>query len=306
VRYESSIEDPVAVHVPRRGAYLDADAEGRLIKQSSLSTLDTRFLPPIADALRACQTCFGTTLDTVFVSGSVASGEAVPGESDLDMYVVAATIDGRQRRWVAATSRDIARRFPIASRVELMCVSNDQLAEDRELQQIFTLYAVCVYGRDMTTRFPPVVLGPWVAWRAATVPYDITDAISHLMRARSLARRRELCRWVMKRIVRAAFALVMERERRYTMALAPCYESFCKYYPEHRGVLGRVLSLATVPTAGLAEVLPVLTAVLSWMPGEASRVFGRALEDVTAEALRAQQRQRRSAVSFGGAGSGTT
>lgn len=283
-------------HVPRRGSYLDVDANDCIIRAASLSTLDCRWLAPIAAVIRACRAYFGIQLHSVYVSGSVASGEAVIEASDLDMYALLEASNPRGRQWAATTASDIERQYTIASRVELICLSRDSVVDDRELQQIFKLFAVCVHGRDIAAHLSPVVLGPSLAWRAATLVADLTDAIAHVMCTSGAARRQEICRWVMKRVVRAAFTLVAQRERRYTMALFPCYEGFCRFYPQYRELMGRVLYRATVPTSDIGEVVAILTNLLSWMPCEASHIFGPALEAVAAETFR--RKVQREAVSF--------
>lgn len=51
----------------------------------------------------------------------------------------------------------------------------------------------------------------------------------------------------MRRLIRGAFDLVMERERRFTCDLYLCVESVIKYYPEQEENLFRALDLSLNP-----------------------------------------------------------
>ncbi|MDY7224165.1 hypothetical protein [Halalkalibacterium halodurans] len=57
----------------------------------------------------------------------------------------------------------------------------------------------------------------------------------------------DCCIWIMKLIVRAGLALVIEKEHRYTRDLYPAYQIFAKHYHEKGAEMKQALQYAIAP-----------------------------------------------------------
>ena len=73
------------------------------------------------------------------------------------------------------------------------------------------------------------------------------------------------CTWIMKRILRTGFELVLERERKYPFTIAACYTTFARYYPSKSHEMKRALEYATNPPADPLPVLAFLNRFGPWM-----------------------------------------
>ena len=81
------------------------------------------------------------------------------------------------------------------------------------------------------------------------------------------------CTWIMKRLLRSGFELVMERSQKYTRDLYPCYEGFAEYYPKKKAEMYEVLELAISPTSSVDRINKVLNGIGMWMVEEIKNVF---------------------------------
>ena len=67
----------------------------------------------------------------------------------------------------------------------------------------------------------------------------------------------EICRWMMKRIIRTGFETVMLQENVYTRDLYPNYKVFCKYHPAKTALMRKALRLAIEPTSNKTKIMHI-------------------------------------------------
>jgi len=79
---------------------------------------------------------------------------------------------------------------------------------------------------------PKYGIGEWAYTHSKGLAKDIEDVKTILTEGCSTERLIAICAWMMKRMVRTGFELVMAKEQCFTRDLYPCYEMFSKHYPE--------------------------------------------------------------------------
>ena len=77
----------------------------------------------------------------------------------------------------------------------------------------------------------------------------------------------------MKRILRTAFELVMEKEESFTRDLYPCYELFSKNYPEKEKEMKEVLFLAINNTDDKEKILEILNGIGIWITEKVENIY---------------------------------
>jgi len=101
----------------------------------------------------ACSNRFGKRLLAAYVAGSVASGEAYPGASDLDWF---AFIDAEplpaDRAWRRRKEARLAARFPVVSQVHLNVIPLARLERESFWRFILRYNAARVRGADLVKR----------------------------------------------------------------------------------------------------------------------------------------------------------
>jgi hypothetical protein len=128
------------------------DADGYLVTGASVEHIPAVYRPVVADCVETLTAAFGPRLDGLYLYGSVATGQARPPESDLDLLAVwTSTVDlGR----VAAVVRALSTRHgAIVREVGLAQVTTLGLAGDAD-RCFLKHYCVPLAGRDRRPDYP--------------------------------------------------------------------------------------------------------------------------------------------------------
>jgi hypothetical protein len=128
------------------------DADGYLVTGASLAAVPIGYQPVVVDCVDSLTAAFGDRLDGLYLYGSVATGQARPPESDLDLLAVwTSTVDaGAVRSTVAALS---TRHSAVVREVGLAEATLESL--NGEADRCFVKhYCVPLAGRDLRATFP--------------------------------------------------------------------------------------------------------------------------------------------------------
>ena len=262
------------------GRLLETDKNDFIVSESS----EDKIASPWKEAVEEIKNIYLKNLDNVvhsiYVRGTVSRGEAIEGISDIDTFaVITKKSEEIDRSWVKEVRKALDQKFDFSTGVEFGFVAYEELFEgDGLFNDRFTIktQSACVYGDDLAQKIPP--------FRA-----DIETA-SHFHRnlkkvlenaKKGIANNpdkedvREWCRWVMKRIIRAGFILVMDKEQVFTRDLYPSYELFSKHFPEQEPKMKMALDLAINPTDDPNKIENFLSDFGVWMERQVERKFAK-------------------------------
>lgn len=263
--------------IEKIGGYLGADQNGFIVNESSVLKFQEKWKPAIEETVAAYREHFGDNLTSVYVRGSVGRGKAIDGISDLDTRaIVNLPKDQIDVKWGREFNRRIITKYPFIKQVEIE-VSSPEQAVDRKrgLHAILKTQAVCVYGKDVVEDIPGIKPGIEAAQHFKYLPDELAKTIDFFENDQdSAVKKKNKCSWIMKRILRTGFELVMEREQKYTRDLYPCYESFAKYYPNKKEAMYKTLKLAINPTDQSKTIVSLLKDWQFFMSAEIQKVFG--------------------------------
>ena len=125
----------------------------------------------------------------------------------------------------------------------------------------------------MADSIPPLKPGKDIAQHVKSIEREINNINKWLHSEHTDEEIRQKCTWIMKRLLRSGFELVMERSQKYTRDLYPCYEGFSEYYPDKKGEMYLVLELAINPTTEKTEIINILNGIGNWIVEEIKQVF---------------------------------
>jgi hypothetical protein len=116
------------------------------------------YQPVVADCAGMLQEVFGGRLHSLYIYGSVATGQARPPDSDLDLAPVwVSAVPAAEVRPVAAELS--ARHAEVVREVSLACATRAEvLADSREglgMRCFLRHYCVCLTGMDLRPSLPP-------------------------------------------------------------------------------------------------------------------------------------------------------
>lgn len=237
------------LQVKRVGGYLEVDEQGYLKKAADVSRIQEPWLTPVEAVRQAYLDRYGNTLHSIYIRGSVAKGRAIEGVSDIDSLAVFREdrFDEPDGAWERDVEEDIEARFPNVGGAELICVPMER-ATTRDNIYAFTIKveAACIYGEDLASQMHGYKPGPDMAFQMRYF-HSHLDIFKREYPRESEQEKVLTLVWIMRRFLRLGMELVMERERRYTRDLYPCYESFAKHYPNKKSEMLRALELAINP-----------------------------------------------------------
>jgi|SRR3989344_4576752 len=265
------------VKIAKDGTYLETDAKGFFS-----NNLPGQIIKPWSEAVKVlveeCKKSLGDKLHSVYIRGSVATGKAVERVSDIDSIIV---VRGNPKNlnldWAKQAKRKILNEG-FATKVETMFVNLENLFdEERSFNTGFLIkiQSICVYGESLQTDLPDYrpnrklalnLHGRWIEG-------NIEHAKVKLSNSKSEKEISNWCSWVSKRIVRAGFALIIEKEKKYTRDLYLSYRDFSKYYFEKESEMKTALLWAIEPTPDKKEILQFLNSFGKWLVKETHDVL---------------------------------
>ncbi|KSU82024.1 hypothetical protein GA0061096_3622 [Fictibacillus enclensis] len=258
------------------GRFCLTNDNGYIINDSNLEKVKPEFYKVIEEVVENYQKHLGSDLHSVYVRGSVPRGLGIYGVSDLDTIA----ITNREKndidlKWVDKAENDLNRKYDCIKGVEFSFYSIEDMIETINFSIIpfmIKTHSVCVYGEDIRGKLP-------------NYKADKTLGNQHLVNLKNQIKQAkedvagnddkedilDCCAWIMKIIVRAGLALVIEKERKYTRDLYPAYEIFSKYYPEKESEMKQAVKYAINPTENGNAIIVFLDDMGTWMINEADK-----------------------------------
>ncbi len=194
----------------------------------------------------------GPELLSVALRGSTARGAAVMNSSDIDIIAILreSTCDHSDQdlEFNSAIQPDLD--------VEASVLSIDQLlnSPSQEWLRFSLSYSGwTIWGKDFITGLAQPRLGPhcyghlprFEKWIASYNAYS---------KENDKHENRDVCQWVMKRIVRSLFESVMMKERAYSRDIYPCALAAARHYHDHAPDIWACAEFAVCPTDELLIV----------------------------------------------------
>lgn len=112
--------------------------------------IQKEFQSVIKHALEICINHFASRLDAIYIGGSVATGEAWPGESDADwfMFLQQEPTDG-DKSWCKENETDLVSQYPVVKEFHLNVYSTEYLKTEHHLMKfIFRYNSLCLFGEN--------------------------------------------------------------------------------------------------------------------------------------------------------------
>ena len=252
------------------GAYFEQDAVGFLINTSSIDSLKEEWKVLLNYLVKQVKNHFGTQLHSLYLRGSLASGNPVNGLSDVDLFAMVHSKE--KRRWESVEAAKewasyCAKHFSVFHDLDfrISSYSPHWAVENPSLAFVMQTQSLCLYGDDLRDRIPPYKITDVPLLALKWLRADLDDL--YKKKEWSAADCREIC----KLLLRAAFDLVMEKDGRYTNSLYFCWRSFSHYYPEKEKVFKALLSDYLNPDAVGTDFKERLKTAGEWLYAEACR-----------------------------------
>lgn len=257
------------------GKLFATDAAGFIINDCHPDKISPPWTPLVSEFNQACQNVWLTRLAGVYLRGSVPRGLAIPYISDLDSFaILSGDITPQDLDQARHITQRLNKRYLFCKKVELILLNKTIIQASKSVWPgIIQTRSLKISGDYTSENLPQFKPGRSLVNYAKIWEQDrikILDSLididpSHL---KFSAQVKQKCGWIMRRMVRTGFELVMERDRSYTPDLYYCYERFSTYFPEQRAKMKKALELAIVPSANRPGLIVFLRSFGCWLTAQ--------------------------------------
>ncbi|WP_339502932.1 nucleotidyltransferase domain-containing protein [Pseudomonas silesiensis] len=250
------------------------DAEG-FIKTMPAVNLQPEFESVVRDVCSTLVEALGTAVDSIYLYGSVAGGQARPGESDLDVTLL---INGQLELYNSRLERinyELQERHPEVTKIDFdVGTRSEALAPANRFSWGYWLkhHCRCVWGSDLSSelqRFKPsreiamavngdfaLVLGKYATSIECTTD---TEQLRRLQREAS------------RKLIRSTNILRLDQEQSWPLTLEDYVELFLRVAPKMRHEIDYFLRQARVPDATADTFSAALRSFTDWMLEQQTR-----------------------------------
>lgn len=262
------------------GRLLKTDKEGYIVSESKVDKLKSPWKEAVWEIRQVYLDRLGSTVHGIYVRGTVSRGEALEGISDIDTFaVITKKPEEIDRSWVKETRKELEQKYNFSTGIEIDFISHDELFDGDELfDDRFTIktQSACIYGEDLAQKIAPFRADLQTASHFhRNLEEVLENANKGIANNPNKEDVKEWCRWVMKRIIRAGFVLVMDKEQAFTRDLYPSYVLFSKHYPEQEPDMKTALELAINPTDDVERLTNFLNAFGKWIEDQVEHKFSK-------------------------------
>ncbi|MFD2043048.1 nucleotidyltransferase [Ornithinibacillus salinisoli] len=252
------------------GRFCPTDTKGYIINDSRLSNIKPDFYKVIEKVIEKYQTHLREDLHSIYIRGSIPRGLGIDSVSDLDTIAITnKDTNDIDLKWVDKAEQELNKKYSCVNGVELSFYYHEDILETNIFSIIpfmIKTHSVCVYGEDLSVHLPNYKADKTLGnEHLVNLKKQIQQAKDDLVGNDDLEDILDCCGWIMKIIVRAGLALVIEEENKYTRDLFPAYRIFAEHYPEKDSEMKQALKYAINPVENPNEIVDFLNEMGNWM-----------------------------------------
>lgn len=222
------------------------DSNGFIVSDVSINKINPSYLPCIHEAVDCLRKQFQSQLQSVYVYGSVARGEAVIAKSDLDLIAmfnsklssVQLTKIKELAGKLSQAYRTLVRDVGIAVADYDYTIDPANYYENAFLKEL----SVCVYGEDLRNRFGPYQLTSEIAIRFNGDIGEVLTRTLTRLKTDSNENFKETTKGFARKLIRTYYSMVMVRSKIWTTRLHEQAEVAIYYYPHKEPVIRTLLN----------------------------------------------------------------
>lgn len=263
--------------IEKLGEYLALDSDGYILNTTKLSAIQSKWKPCVDEIVDEYKKHYGSAVHSVYLRGSVAKGKAIENISDIDTFAVV-TLPNKDidKTWEKDFLNAFMEKHLFVNGVELQVSPLEGFEKRRGQKILIKTQSICLYGESLANEIEPMKPGLETTQHLQHLGKEIRSSIELLQNEVNDEKILNDCTWIMKRILRGAFELVMERSNQYTRDLYPCYEGFSKYYPDQKNEMYSVLEMAVCPTKDVSKITSLLEGIGNFVVQESNLYLDRA------------------------------
>ena len=263
-------------HIKNIGRFCLTNNDGFIINDSSIKKIKPEFYNLIEEVIEGYQKHLGFDLQSIYIRGSIPRGLGINGVSDVDTIAITnKETNDLDLKWVDNAERELNKKYNCVNGVEFSFYYIKDILETSHFSIIpfmIKTHSVCVYGEDLSLQLPNYKADKTLGnEHLVNLKNQIEQAKEDLDGNDDIEDILECCGWIMKIIVRAGLALVIEEDNKYTRDLFPAYKIFSEHYPEKESDMKKALIYAINPVKNPNEIIDFLDEMGNWIINESEK-----------------------------------
>ena len=270
------------MEIRKTGKIYKVDDTGHLVCNQEKSNIQEKWNNPLNDIVEKYKDFFKDNIHSIYVRGSVATGEACDYTSDIDLIILFdeywnQSMDYYFKQFNLSLNKDIMLTYPFVQKIDFgfdpgTCYKSllDKNENMSFLDTMFLIkhHSVCIYGENIQEKIP--------RFKMDLIPrtyYDLEKIINRLKNSLfqpnlNTDQIQGMSGWISKKIVRCGYELIMDDLDIYTRDLYQCWKLFSKSYPDKRNDMKFALKNAIWPTDDKNDLFEVFNKIGDWLTEE--------------------------------------
>lgn len=241
----------------REGSGLDDN--GFIISDVSLDKIKHDDMQCINESIERLQKLFPRKLHSVYVYGSVARGDALPGKSDLDLLALFdSNLNHDQSSELKNLASELSQRYRSMFREVGIAVAYYDYALDpaNYYEQAFLKeLCVCVHGEDLRRRFGPYKLIPEIAISFNGDICEVLNRTINRLANSSVVEFETIAQGFSRKLIRTYYSMVMARSQIWSTRLDEQAEIFFHHFPDKKLIISTLLEWIDQPPSDRTNVI---------------------------------------------------
>ncbi len=216
------------------------DQSGYVICYVSVDKVEPKFRPVLDDTVERLVSSLGHKLHSIYLHGSIGRGEAVYGQSDLDVSVITREkLDKEKNQELVEIERDISKNHESVTTLEFD-MGTLKSVKNNEYEWQFWLKHLCgwLWGVDLRDKINPYKPSLAVGLE---MNKDIADKLNECNRELSAKNAHIIGKSIARKILRTHYSLICEKDNSFYNSLDLIAETLMKFYKSKTEEIGSAL-----------------------------------------------------------------
>ncbi len=241
------------------------DPDGYIINPCQVKLISPDFNPLLQDTVTQLKEHF-EDLHSVYLYGSIARGEAIPYQSDLDISVIFENpVSKAHTRPLETLAQKLAQDHPVITKVDFDPGGLTEVLQDTEhYRWHFWLRhcCCCIWGKNLGLRFPRQKLHPAIAAEfAKDLQKQLEDTHATLKPENASLKGRSIA----KKLIRTAYGRVAAQDNSWHQNIKDCAETVLRYDPAQQGFIESALAVVNRQSTGVEQVTTLMNSYGQWL-----------------------------------------
>lgn len=266
------------IELIKNGGFFPMDQNGFVLNPTGKDKIKSYWAFFISHIIEEYKKQYPHKVHSIYLRGSVAQGLDIERISDLDMF---ALIHDEQDHytswkpvnWLEQYQKTLLQKYEFNNQIDLYRTTYTPNLEEMnvKIQMLLKTQSLCVWGEDVISEIRKFRPGKEMALNIFWIESDLNQTLEKLQSTEDDEKIKELCKSIMKIIVRSGFELIMEEEGKFTNHLYQCFETFSEYYPEKKQLMHTALDLFLNPSKKKIDTIFIIEQLGFWIVKEATK-----------------------------------